>query len=322
MSLRFTRLWFCALILLLCRAPLSRAEDSPADPPAEGPPSPFGLQVGVSYLAPATLHGSSGDVSRTTALGQFELGLPPVGEKLFPRLFVNGGTLQYDFSGRSELSPTGRSPWESIGLVGAGIAGFYAIEPKWGLIGAVNLDAAGESGADFSQALTGGGFVGVSHEYSKDLSLGFALLAQTRLEDNPIVIPIPSFEWKLPFDDQRRWTLFFGGQNAGPILGAGTGLSFQATRTLATSVRLSGFGIGGEFRLADDGPVPDGVGRDSALPLVVDVAWKPSSAVQLGAFAGVNLFGQLELLDSDGHRLARQRVEPSAMMGLRLSISF
>lgn len=309
----------CCLVPLISVPVL--AQNKPAGGPPQLPP-PIEFRLGASHTFDGDLSDTDASVNRTALLGDLSYRLPSFNDKMVVTLSLSAGQLWYDFSGATSLAPGTAKPWSDITLASVSVSTLYFFNEKWTGFGAVSVNYAGESGADFGESLTGGVLVGASYKFSDDLSIGALLLVKTQLEDDVLVFPIPTFKWKLPFDDDRRFTLSLGGSEAGSILGAGASLSYAASDTLTVALALTGFGVGGDFRLDEDGPIPGGVGRDFSVPLVASVKWNPRPNLTLGAFAGMTLFGNVEALNSNGDDIIDRDVDPAVIIGANLSFSF
>ncbi len=304
-------------VICLCAAS-SRAQ---ATAPAEDY-QPVSFYIATSYLFPSGVSGTDASITRATVLGDAALRLPPVSDNLSFGLFVAGGSISYDFDGDARLgNPANVDPWQRVNLASMGATAFYE-DGKWSGFGALNLSWAAEDGAAFADGFTGGGFGGVSYAFSPDLTLGVGLIVQSRLDDDLVIVPIPTLRWTPDFDAQRRWTIEIGSQNAGPVLGAGGTVSFRTSDQLTLSAGITGFGIGGEFRLRDDGPIRGGVGRDFSTPAVLSATWTPRPGIRVNGFAGANVFGNLQVLDSNGDKIGDRDLETGFIAGVSATLAF
>lgn len=291
-------------------------------PPGMPPPGlNFQLDADASYAFDAGLEGVSGDFDRTRVGGRLTLS-SAVSDTLILSGSIGGGASIYDFHGQTGLVPGTEDPWGTIRTASIGLNAIYRVDQRWTVFGGLNAASSGEDGSDFSDTLTGGGTLAASYAFSEQLNVGLGITAQTRLEDNLFVLPFPTVDWTLPGDPQGRWRLAVGGARVGPSRAAGVALYFSPTRELTFSGGIGAFGLGGDFRLSKSGPVPGGVGRDSSFPLLVGADWHPSPKFSLSAFAGVALFGQLEVLDSGGNKVSERDVDPTPVLGGGLSLSF
>ena len=111
--------------------------------------------------------------------------------------------------------------------------------------------------------------------------MGLLLTVQTRLARSLFVLPVPTVEWVLPFD-QGRWRLVAGGLRIGPGRTAGLGLAYSPVQQLTLHDWASSWwGSVVSSASPADSPIQDGVGRDSALPLIAGIDWRADAAPSL-----------------------------------------
>jgi hypothetical protein len=135
-----------------------------------------------------------------------------------------------------------------------------------------------------------------------------------RLEDVS-VFPFILVDWRLT----ERLRLVNPAQ-AGPTGGAGLELSYH----------LGGgwmLGAGGayrssRFRLRDDGPFPNGIGEESAIPAFVHAGGRLGQSFAIDLYAGALLGGALRVEDSSGGELAEQDFDPAPLLGATVSARF
>lgn len=293
--------------------------------PAPGEPQPrtvLTLETDAAHQFRAGIDDTDAGNVSTTLLGTRLSLRTPLTERTGLSLTAGAGLLHYEFGGPSGIVPGDQAPWETIVVTSIGAGFSHVLDEQWRLFAGLNLSSAGEDSVAFDETLTVGGTLGTSYVVSDSLTLGAGLTVQTRLDDSIFILPFPTVEWVLPGDPQRRWRFVLGGSRIGPSRAAGAVLTYEASEEVTLIGGLAGFGLGGDFRLDDSGPAPGGVGRDRSFPFVLGAEWRPSRRVRVNAFAGAALFGELEVLDSNGIRLAKRRVDPSVTLGLGISISF
>jgi hypothetical protein len=246
--------------------------------------------------------------------------------KVTPRLYLSvpldGSISFYDFRGDPGLLPplepgmptTGRVPWDQVRTYALGLQARYRLDERWVLLGEVNVASAGARGAAFDDTISVGGTFGAQYRFGPELNLGLLLTVQSRLARSLFVLPLPTAEWTLPFD-QGRWRLVAGGLRIGPGRTAGIGLAYSPVPQLSLHTALVLVGLGREFRLPADSPIPNGVGRDSALPLLAGIDWKPTRLLHLTLWGGVSVQRSLATLDASGNVLLQRDVDPAAILG-------
>jgi hypothetical protein len=243
-----------------------------------------------------------------------------VSSKLYLSVPLDGSVSFYDFGGRDPgLLPGGGVPWDQVRTYAIGLQGRYRIDEHWVLLGEANMASAGARGAAFDDTLSFGGTFGARYQFSPELNVGLLLTVQTRLARSLFILPLPTFEWVLPFD-QGRWRLVGGGLRIGPGRTAGVGLAYSPVPQLSLHTGLVLVGLGREFRLPADSPIKDGVGRDSALPLLVGVDWRPIKLLHLSLWGGVSVQRVIGVLDKDGNIVQERDVNPAPLLGGTISL--
>jgi hypothetical protein len=291
--------------------PSGEPAKQPETPPtaAQIPAAPQGSKISFSIEPRAELDFNAsfkdapGDVTITRA-GVALGARMAAGDRGQVNLGLDYEFSNYAFSNATGLVPGVSEPWSDVHRVQ--FSGRYSRQQtrefSWFVGGGIG--AAGEDGADWSQAIYGAAFAGGQYALSEKLTLGLGVAVRTLLEDNPQVYPIPIVNWQI----SDQWKLTSGGR-------PGVALSYSPTEQL--TFRLSG---GYEiyelrdFRLAHNGPVPDGVGRETRIPVMLGVTYAAGTQISLEANVGYNFAEQLEVLDSGGNRISRQDVKPAPML--------
>ena len=106
----------------------------------------------------------------------------------------------YDFSGAGAASP-----WETIHTFSAASLARWHKEDHWSVYGGPFLRLAAESGANFGNAF-GGGLAGFNYKANDTLTIGGGLAIATQIEDDPIVLPLVTANWKFA----ENWQLKAG----------------------------------------------------------------------------------------------------------------
>lgn len=297
------------------------ADDARAIQPVPGPPQgvSFVLDADAAHSFSAGIDGTDGSVSSTLVGARLTM-RAPINRRLGLNVSVGGGALFYEFSGPSGLLPGDESPWETIEVASVGFGVSYALTRQWRTFGSFNISSAGETGTSFDETWTVGGTIALAYAFSDRLIVGAGVTMQTRLDDNIFVIGFPSIDWTI--DEARKWRLVVGGARIGPSRAVGATISYAPNDKVTLIGGWAGLGLGGDFRLDDEGSAPGGIGRDRSFPFLFGIDYKPTPKVTLNAFAGIALFGELELLDSNGNRIAERDVDPQVTLGARVSWSF
>ena len=269
--------------------------------------------------------------SRGGFVHQFDTDIDNGGSFSVNRLFIQGGPTytteggtslslalgygldEYDFSGDSGFGS--RQPWEDIHTLRLSIPLRWQVSEKWSGFASPTLRFSGESGADFSDSITGGAFVGFSYRYSDRLSFGPGIGVLTQLEDNISVIPILVINWKM-----TETLSLTTGRGIGATLGPGLTLKWQPSRAWAFS--LGGRYESRRFRLADNGTHPNGIGEDRSFPIFGGIEYSFTPMVRISAVCGVEVGGELRLEDEGGDTIIEEDHDPAGVLGFAFSARF
>lgn len=267
------------------------------------------LRLFGEYLFESDLDDDEGKVSVARAGGSLVVGAP-VGDR--SRL---GFTLQTEYSSYSWDNATSFAqgmdePW------GDGLEHTLLVtlstqaSERWSFVGGGAVRSTYEVGAEADDSFTFGGFGAATYAFSERFSLGGGVQVRTQLEDDVLVLPLIFVDWKI----SDRWR--FGGKAGGP----GLGLFYEATENL--TLFLDGDYQTRAYRLDDDGPASDGVGRDERLQIAIGADWKITNQVRLNARVGAAVYQEYELLDEDGVQITDRQADPAPFVGLELRFDF
>lgn len=298
--------------------PAAADPTAPATPGAPTPPIAEEAALKQPWRVSFTLKGShafSADLDGTpgefgvTRLGA-DLGVMiPTGEK--SRLAVGLDWTQsfYDFKDATGFAAGFSEPWSDAFEVGLSAIYSQPLEGRWGMFVGALANSSGEEGAEFSDTLTYGGLGGVSYQFSDSFTASLGVLAQSRLEDSAMVIPIPGIDWKI----SEEWRL-------SSLNKPGLTLLYSPGKDWTFS--LGAAYEGREFRLNDRDAAPEGVGRDRGVPVLLGAEWRPSNRITVGGFVGAYVYRKLRLEDSGGNELSEFEVDPAPTVGLNIKFAF
>jgi hypothetical protein len=219
---------------------------------------------------------------------------------------------KYDFGGVSDLGP---DPWDDILFLTMGAQLQFALTDQWLLWGGPVVQFAREDGADWDDAVTGGGTIGATYIVNERLVIGGGVGIASKLEDDVLVFPVITLDWQI----HDRWRLT---SNAGPegIVGVGLELVYEISDAWE-----AGFGGRYEYRryrLDGSGTAPDGIGEETSFPLWGRISYTFNENFGLDLFLGVGLAGELKLENSSGVRLADADYDPAFTVGLVGRVQF
>lgn len=222
----------------------------------------------------------------------------------------------YHWKGTSSLGTN--DPFGSVNLFALQLRGRWQIAPEWALgVGGI-FGAAGETSADAGDSIYGGGIASIAWTPSRDLMLGVGVLGVTQLEDDPLVIPIPVVHWK--FADE--WVLStIRRPPASPFVG------IDVAWEPASSPLDASIGVAWQSRRFRLGPntaanLNNGVGEDVSLAMLASVGWDMCPNARLTMVGGFNFYEKIEVENSVGRQIRNVEMDPSAMLGVFLTVQF
>lgn len=224
---------------------------------------------------------------------------------------------EYDFSGATGLAPGG-DPLGGATVYALSAQIVHPLNRDFLFIGGASVEWAGEDGADFGDAARLGGIATVSWRASEDLSLSFGAIASERFEDSVRVIPFLGVEWQ--FAENMRLSSVEAGRVLAGGQGGGLGVVYEADEDL--SLVIGGAFSGREYRLDEDGPLPNGVLSDDRVVAGVGVAWDPSVSVSAQLAVGAAVWSNIETLDSTGSTVGDEDGDPAPFIAARVRILF
>lgn len=230
------------------------------------------------------------------------------------RELAAGVTVRYDYDAWSFGNPAafgGKAPWKNLNAPNIAASLTYAIAPDV-LVGfAPSFGWSFESGARTGDALVYGAIVSATKVFSPNLVLGIGASVVHQIDENK-VFPFVIVQWQI----DERWRL--GNPfRAGPAGGAGLELAY----TIDDNWEIAGGGTyrSYRFRLADDGPTPDGIGENRFFPVFARLTRKFGPRTRLDLYAGVSAGGRLSVDSAQGDQVARDDYKTAPAIGLTLS---
>ncbi|MFG0273806.1 MAG: DUF6268 family outer membrane beta-barrel protein [Phycisphaerales bacterium] len=258
-------------------------------------------------------HGFDADLETAGEVGTTRFGtIIGVGGQLDERSFLRVNlrieASSYDFSNADAFGAGPDGPLDEGYDISLRPIFVRQVNQEWGWLVSPFLRFSGERDVSLGEAIQYGGFVGVSRRFNENFSLTLGGGAQTRFEDDPLVIPYIAFEWT-PSET---------------LSVESDGLGVTATRALteAWSARLFARWEPRDYRLADDGPIPDGVMRDDEVLMGLSLIWAPSRRSSLDLTLGATVYRQIETLDDSGDTLRREEVDPAPFVSARFTWAF
>lgn len=314
---------FAALapLVLLVPSVLAQPEaQGPATPPQDVPAQKrtfledvsFSLFGGVESGFDGDLDDADGAMS-VTRLGA-GIGIEfPLGKRNRLTLSASEEFSFYDFDD-DVLILGSNEPIDDAATTTVGARVSSRISEHWSLIAGGSLSWAAESGAEWQDSLTPSGILGASYRFSDRLTLGAGGALSFPIEDDARFFPVVLVDWAVT----PRIRL----SNASSLAGSSLRLSYA----LCDQWLL--FAQGGferrDFRLNDDSdaPAPDGIFRESRVPVALGVVWRPNAHFTLGVRAGMALGGSIQIDDEDGDELYDDDIGAAPFIGVEASLRF
>lgn len=266
---------------------------------------PFDVEFGYGYQANTDIKKSGGDFQRNSVRAGLNAEID------FGDGFKLDNILAYEYHNYT-FSGSSAFQWEDIHrFVYAPLFKWQASE-SWTVLAAPIVQWMGEGGADISDAFTGGGLVGFNYQASPDLSLGLLVGVLSQIEDDAILLPIPTANWKFA----EKWTLRAGVNRLGPTVGVGGELAWKFAKT----VELAG-GIQFQkrrFRLDKSNRVAE----ETLAPAYGKVTWALFPQGNVEFFGSVATNGELRLENKNGNKISDKDYESTTFFGARLHFVF
>lgn len=219
----------------------------------------------------------------------------------------------YNFDGTTGLG--GVDPWEDVHTFGIAAIFTQDMSNDWKVFGGPVFQFAREDNADLNDSFIGGGVLGATFEVSSDLTVGGGFGLVSQLEDDARFFPVFVLNWQIAND---------------LVLTSNTGGGATGKSGLELVYDMGGgweAGIGGyyefiRFRLDDEGIAPNGIGEEIRLPLQARLSAEIGDYVDMDFYVGVTLSTDLELADSTGAVIGIDDADPTAIVGMMISLSF
>ena len=293
-----------------CLAQSGQSPKRVAEPPIDDATLTFSISAGYQHIFNTSLN-SGGDYQ-----------VDRVGLELKVKTKISDewrleGNLRYLFDDYkfSNATDLGGNPWSDINTLQIDARAQWWMNNDMALIFGPFLMWSRESGASWSDSLTGGAFAGVMFVSSSTLAWGGGIGISSQLEDDVLVYPILFLDWK--FNDTMKLSSV-----AGPI-----GLAFTGVEWVWEFVEHFELGLGARyefrrFRLDESGATPNGVGEDTEVPFWARLSYRFNEHIAVDGYAGFIVGTEFILDDSSGNRLGSDKSDPAPMIALAVRIEF
>lgn len=271
--------------------------------------------TGRARLAfPGRFDDGGGDVTVTTYLGEVQARIA-LSKRVALTFGISGGAARYDFDDAVELDPLQGDPFDELYTARVSVGFSWQITRAWSAFATTYVAATGERDAEFDDSLTFGGVAGVAYAFNDNFSLGLGALVRTQLEDDPLILPLPIIRLRL--DLSEAWRLTIGVPD-------GLRLTFAPLDELEISLGsgLTGLVTLPDARLDDEDFAPEGVFRQTQLPITLVVDWRPLPFLKLSFEGGLIVYRKYEIDDARGNSLTDVHTDPTGYVQLGLNLVF
>jgi len=235
----------------------------------------------------------------------------------FTPQFAAGFSLQFDYQQWNFDQPSafgGVAPWDDVNQPQVGLTFIYAPAEDWKIVVSPSVAWAYEGGASTKDAVEYGAVAIVTKDFSPTLSIGLGAAVFRQLYETK-TFPFLAIDWKI--NDAWRLTNPFP---AGPTGGAGLELRYAFAEGWEA-------GFGGTyrsfaFRLDQGGPVPDGIGDHTYIPVFFRLSRNIGKQAQVDFYAAALANGRLKVKNPDGSDLASDDYRTAPALGLTLRYRF
>ena len=268
----------------------------------------FTLVANTSHAFRTDLRGS-GDADTNVTRGGLDLGITfPAGENVSIGVDVGVEGSWYSLKGDTRLVPGTGEPWSDMYSVNLGPSLRWRLDDKWNIISSGFVNFSGESDADWSESLTGGGLIAAAYSFSRDFTLSAGVAIASRLEDSTLFVPIVGIDWKI--SPTMR------------LASRGLGLEFSANLTTNWQFLLFGRYESRAFRLEENSRLPSGVFRDKRVPVGAGIQYTFGKDLTLRLDGGMIVWSEFETLRNGGETFNQRDLDGSAFIGGSLSYRF
>lgn len=228
-----------------------------------------------------------------------------------------GITFNYDYFDYSFDDPAafaGVAPWRILQRVGFAAPISFAASDGWSLGVTPSFDWFRENGAKSSDSLNWGATFTAAKRFADGNVLGLGLAVFDRIEETTL-FPFPIVDWRFG----RNWRLS-NPLAAGPTGPAGLQLDYLFD---------NGWTVGAGFayresrsRLSASGPVANGVGQISGVPVFLRASRSFDQTVTLNAYVGTVANGELRVEGPSGNLLRKEEFDLAPLVGFNVTARF
>jgi hypothetical protein len=216
----------------------------------------------------------------------------------------------YSFSGDLHLEPAPRAPApEAFRQSGLGVMFMPTPAGGWSWFARGGVVASYEEDADPSDALTVLGLAVASYPLSPRVALGAGLIAGTRINDPPLIFPVPYIEARLTDTLTLRTE-------------RGVSLAWNPDGVRRNTYEAAATFDARRFRLADDGPAPEGVFEHDYVDLRLGWQGRIWGPIKGRAFAAAIPWQEFKWEDAGENKVDDLKTDIAFSAGASATVSF
>lgn len=190
-----------------------------------------------------------------------------------------------------------------------------ALDEHWAVGGAPILQMAGQTTADASQTITGGGLANFRYAFDRDHVLGLGVLAKGLLGSGVIVVPAPLVDWKIA-EGLRISNI--RAPEANPFVG----LEIEQELSKEFDVGFGGAWEFRQYRLDDAGADANFIFQESNTTIYGRLEWRPMEQLRVDFVVGSAVYSRLKTLDGGGDTMTSTGGDPALVLGAFVSWRF
>ena len=219
---------------------------------------------------------------------------------------LNYDYLDFSFSNASAFGSV--APWGTVQRYGVTVPLSFAVGDGWSVGVSPSADWFKENGANTGDSLVWGATVSGAKKFADGNRLGLGVGVFSQIEKTT-VFPFLIVDWRL----NDRWRLV-NPLPTGPTGPAGLELDYRFDGGWTAGVGASYRAL--RFRLSDTGPVSNGVGQETGVPVFLRVTRNFNDQMALHFYGGVVAGGKLRVENSSGDKLREENFDPAPLFGL------
>ena len=219
---------------------------------------------------------------------------------------------EYDFSGLTKFPVA--QPWSGVNRFGISFPVNYSFTDNWRLFVSPSVQWAGESGAEWDDALSYGAVAGISYKFRPDAIIGLGAGVYSNIEKTT-VFPYITVNWQVT--ERLRIVNPFRTSPAGP---AGLELAYAIDKYWETGLGAAYRSY--RFRLEEDGPIANGIGEYKVVPVFARISYKFTPQIRIDVYGGTNFSNKIYIEDQNGDELFRTKTDISPLLGLTFMARF